>query len=93
MPDVQKAKPPATFSAGASSAIAVPINSARTGLVLVNLSANIISIGIGSPAVANSGISLPASAAWTMDMRTFSQQDIFVIAPAGASTLSIQEFE
>lgn len=88
-----KALAPATFSAGAGSAIAVAINPRRTGLVLVNVSANLISLGIGAPAVANSGISLPANGTWTMDGNTFSQQDIFAIAPAGASNLSIQEFE
>lgn len=83
---------PAVASVGVTSSSAVASNASRKGLVLTNLSGSNISFGIGSAAVLNQGITLNPNGTWVMDQYTFSTAEIFAIASAASSTLSIQEF-
>jgi len=91
-------KVPLTFSAptfasvGVASAQAVAINANRKGLLLVNTSANYISIGLGSPAVLYSGITLnPLGGSFWMDDYSFTTAAVNAIASGVASNLAVQE--
>jgi hypothetical protein len=83
---------PATASVGVASASAVAANSSRKGLIITNLSNNIVSLGLGATAVLNSGISLSPYGTWSMDEFSFCTSAVNAIAGAAASTISIQEF-
>ena len=90
---VLTASAPTSASVGVASAQALAANTSRTGLIMVNTSANRISLGLGATAVLDSGISLAASGgAWTMGREDFTTAAINAIASAAASNLAIQEF-
>ncbi len=80
---------------GAASGVAVALNANRKGLVLVNTSANRISLGFGAnAAVLDSGITLmPNGGTFAMDEYSFSTAAINAIASGAGSNLAIQEFE
>jgi len=81
----------ATIDAADESAVAA--NPLRKGLVLVNTSANWISIAFGTAAVLYSGITLAANGgSFTMDANTLSTAEVRAIASAAGSNLAIQEF-
>jgi len=84
---------PATASVTTSSAQVVASNSSRKGLVIINLSSNTISFGIGAnPAVLNSGITLTGlGSVWNMSEYDYVTSAINAIGSA-TSTISIQEF-
>jgi hypothetical protein len=87
------ASAPTFASVGVTSAEAVPVNTNRKGLMLVNTSANYISIAFGAAAVLYSGITLnPGGGAWWMDEYCFNTAQIRAIASGAASNLAIQEF-
>jgi hypothetical protein len=87
------ASAPATASVGVASAQAVAANALRKGLVLINMSDNVISIAFGTSAVINSGITLiPQGGSWTMTRETYTVQQVQAIAGGAASPLAIQEF-
>jgi hypothetical protein len=83
---------PTSASVGVASAQAVAANGSRKGLVLVNVSNNRISFGLGAAAVLDSGITLYPGGVWEMDEYTFDLGAVNAIASAAASTLAIQEF-
>lgn len=84
---------PTAATVGATSAEAVAVNAARKSLVLVNTSANWISLAFGAAAVLYSGITLaPNGGTWVMDEYTFSTAQIRAIASMASSNLAIQEF-
>lgn len=70
----------------------LPANAARMGLVLLNLSGNTISIGLGEPAVLNHGITLTPYGSYVMDANTMYNGAIHACASVDDSVLSIQEF-
>ena len=88
------ASAPIAASVGVASAQAVAANPNRTGLILVNTSANAISISFdGNAAVLNSGITLnPNGGTFVMDEFTFTTKAINAIAGGAASNLAVQEF-
>lgn len=86
------ASSPSTGSVGITSAQLVAANATRTGLVLINLSGNTVSFGIGTAAVLYSGISLTPNGVWEMDNNTFTKAAIYAIASGAASTVAVQEF-
>ena len=69
-------------------------NTLRYGLYLVNTSKNNISLGFGTKAVLDSGITLVPNAVWCMNESSFYTGDINAISTrlTGGSNLSIQEF-
>ena len=81
-----------SVSVGIVSTLVVQNNPNRTGLVLVNLSANNISFSLGSEAFVGFGITLTPNGVWEMDACTFFNGQIFAIATGAASTLAVQEF-
>jgi hypothetical protein len=84
---------PVAVSVGIVSAQAVAANANRKGLLLVNTSANYISIGIGAAAVLYSGITLnPLGSSFWMDEYSLSTLVINAIASGAASNLGVQEF-
>lgn len=87
---------PATATAasvGVASGVAVAANTSRRGLILVNTSANRISLAFGAAAVLDSGITLMANGGtYTMDGNSFTTAEIRAIASGAASNLAIQEF-
>lgn len=84
---------PTAVSVGVTSAQAVASNVNRKGLMLVNTSANYISIGIGSAAVLYSGITLnPGGGAFWMDEFCFSTGAVNAIASGATSNLGVTEF-
>ncbi len=87
------ASTPTTASVTTSSSLVVASNANRKGLIIVNLSTNTISFGIGSnPAVLNSGITLTGlGSVWNMNEYDFNTSAINAIGSA-SSTISIQEF-
>lgn len=86
------ASAPGSASVGVASAQAVAANANRKGLVIVNLSSNRVSIGIGQAAVLDKGITLTQNGVWEMDKYTFSKAAINAIAAGAASPITIQEF-
>lgn len=87
------ASAPTQATVGTSSATAVPANPNRKGLVLINTSANTISLGFdGNAAVLNSGITLGASWVYEMDPYLGSTGAVTAIASVGGSNLAIQEY-
>jgi hypothetical protein len=84
---------PTAATVGVTSAQAVAINSTRTGIILVNTSANWISLGLGAAAVLYSGITLaPNGGAYEMDAWSFTTDAINAIASGATSNLAIQEY-
>lgn len=83
---------PTAATVGTGSASALAANASRKGLVMMNTSANTISLGLGNAAVLYSGITLPPNYVWVMDEYTYTTQQIFAIASAVTSNLAIQEF-
>jgi hypothetical protein len=84
---------PTAASVGVSSAQAVAANANRKGLVLVNTSNNArISLGFGSAAVLNSGITLYPQGVYEMDEFTFDLGAVNAIASIATSNLAIQEY-
>lgn len=84
---------PTFATVGTSSAQAVASNTNRKGLILVNTSSNIISLGIGSnAAVLNSGITLVPYGVYSADEYEYFTSAVNAIASAGSSNLAIQEF-
>lgn len=88
------ASTPNAVSVGAGSTEVLPRNASRRGLVLVNTSANRISIAFGAPAVLDSGITLyPEGGTFIMREDLFSTEAVNAIASAAGSNLAVQEFE
>lgn len=87
------ASTPTNASVTTLSSSVVSANTSRKGLIIVNLSSNTISFGIGSnPAVLNSGITLTGlGSVWNMSEYDFNTSAINAIGSA-SSTISIQEF-
>lgn len=83
---------PSSATVGLSSAQILPFNSARAGLIIVNLSPNNVYLGLGTGAVANSGLTLLPNFGWKMDDFTFCVDAIFAVADQADSVISIQEF-
>lgn len=87
------ASTPTTASVGITSSTVVSANANRKGLVIINLSSNDISFGIGAnPAVLNSGITLKPNGVWNMSEYDYNTSAINAIASGALSTISIQEF-
>lgn len=87
------ASSPTAASVGVATGQAVAANASRKGLVLVNTSANNISLGFGAAAVLNSGITLmPNGGTFVMDQYTHSTAVVNAIAGGAASNLAIQEY-
>lgn len=83
---------PTAASVGVASAQAVAAAATRKGLVLVNTSSAVISLGFGSAAVLASGITLNPGDSFTMDEYTFHTGAVNAIASIAASNLAIQEY-
>ena len=85
---------PASATVGVASGQIVAANGARRGLVVINTSANTVSLAFGSnAAVLNSGITLNASGGtWEMDKDTYTVAAVNAIASGAASNVSIQEY-
>lgn len=87
------ASAPTAATVGVASAQAVAAAATRKGLVLVNTSANTISLGFGATAVLGSGITLNASGGtFVMDEFTFHVGAVNAIASAASSNLAVQEY-
>lgn len=83
---------PTVSIVAATSGQALASNVNRKGLVLTNVSINKISLGLGSAAVLNSGITLYPGGTWEMSEYTFTTAAINAIASVASSNLGIQEF-
>ena len=82
---------PAEVTVNQTTTPVLAANATRTGLVLTNLSNGVISIGLGAPAVLDSGISLTPNGVWVMDGFTFVTTAINAIAQTAGSVLAVQE--
>lgn len=82
---------PTSASVGVASAQAVAASATRKGLVLTNVSNARISLGLGSPAVLDDGITLYPGGTFEMDEFLFDLGAVNAIASAAASKLGIQE--
>lgn len=83
---------PTFATVGVASAQAVAANASRKGLALVNTSDNRISLGFGSAAVLDRGITLYPGGSFEMDSFMFDLGAVNAIASAAASNLAIQEY-
>ncbi len=85
---------PTNATVTGASAQAVAANASRKGLIIVNLSSDTISFGIGAnPAVLNSGITLTGlGSVWNMSEYDFNLSAINAISSGASSTISIQQF-
>lgn len=86
------ASAPVMATVGVVSAQIVAANANRKGLILVNISANTISLGFGSAAVLNSGVTLLSGYAYNMAEYDFHVGAVNAIASAASSDLPIQEY-
>lgn len=80
-------------SVGVATGLLVSANAGRKGLVLVNLSANTVSLGFGASAVLNTGITMYPGATFTMDEFTFNTAAVNAIASSASSVVAVQEFQ
>jgi hypothetical protein len=83
---------PATVAVGVASGSAVAANATRKGLILRNLSTARISLGFGSAAVLDSGVTLYPQDIFGMDEYDFDLGVVNAIASAVASNMAIQEY-
>lgn len=83
---------PTVSSVGVASAQAVASAITRQGLVLRNLSNARISLGFGSPAVLDSGVTLYPRDTYYMGDYDFDVGAVNAIASAAASSLAIQQY-
>lgn len=83
---------PTAVSVGVASAQAVAANANRTGLILINTSNNTISLGFGSAAVLNSGVTLTPGGIFSMDAFCFDLGAVNAIASSASSNLAVQEY-
>jgi hypothetical protein len=86
------ASAPTAATVGVASASAVAANAGRKGLVLINTSNKRISLGFGSAAVLDSGVTLFSGDVFIMDSTSFSSAVVNAIASGAASNLSVQEY-
>ena len=86
------ASSPTFATVGVTSAEAVASNASRKGLILVNTSANTISLGFGATAVLNSGITLLPGGTFDMGTFDFTTGAVNAIASAASSNMSIQQY-
>lgn len=92
----QTANGPATFSVGVASAQALAANASRKGVIIVNVSAAKVCLGIAAAAVIDSGICLQPDASLSLLNGSFDGVPtgaINAIAASAASSISIQEFQ
>jgi hypothetical protein len=89
----QNPEAPTQVTVGVASTAVLGANTARTGLVLTNVSNSVISIGLGAAAVLNSGITLNPNGVWVMDAFTFVTTAINAIAASASSALAVQELQ
>lgn len=85
---------PTTATVGTSSSLVVSSNSSRTGLIIVNLSLNVVSLGFGSnSAVLDSGATLTTlGSVFQMSEYDYTIGAVNAIASATGSVISIQEY-
>jgi hypothetical protein len=90
---IQTGNAPTAVSVGITSATALSANTSRTSVILINTSANVISLGFGSnAAVLYSGVTLYSGGSVVLDVMDNVQQAITAIASVASSNLAIQEF-
>lgn len=83
---------PTFATVGVASAQAVAANANRKGLLLINTSANRISLGFGAAAVLDSGVTLYPGGTFNMAQEDFDLSAVNAIASAAASNLAVQEY-
>ena len=83
---------PTAASVGVASALALAANANRKGLKLINTSNARISLGFGSAAVLDSGVTLFPGGVLNMDEYDFDLGTVNAIASVAASNLAIQEY-
>lgn len=83
---------PETVTVSSSSAIVIPQNTNRKGLVVTNIGDVDVFFGINATALMNSGIALTPNGTWVMDQDTFTTEDLHAICES-SSTLSFQEYQ
>jgi hypothetical protein len=84
---------PTAVSVGVTSSEILAANANRKGLILVNTSSANISLGLGTAAVLNSGITLYPGGAFNMDEYCFTTAAINAIASVAASNIGVQEWQ
>lgn len=84
---------PSAASVGITSSQILATNASRKGLILVNTSSANISLGLGTAAVLNSGITLYPGGTFNMDEYCFTTAAINAVASIAASNLGIQEWQ
>jgi hypothetical protein len=87
------ANSPTFATVGVTSAQVLAANASRKGLILINTSTGNISIGFGSTAVLNSGVTLYPNGTFFMDEYMYTTSAITAIAANASSNLAIQEWQ
>lgn len=84
---------PTAATVGVTSASILVSNALRKGCYFINTSTAFISLGLGTPAVLYSGITIPPMWFHFMESgKDLVDEEIFAIASAAAANLSIQEY-
>lgn len=87
------ASTPANATVTGSSAQVVALNTNRKGLAIINLSADIIYIGLGTTALINKGIALTQTGSvYEMSEYDYTTSAVNAISSGTSSLISIQEF-
>lgn len=86
---------PGTATVGTSSSTVISNNPSRKGLTIINLSQNVVSLGLGSnAAVLNSGDTLTQyGSTYNAEEYDYFTGAVQAIASAGGSVISYQEFQ
>lgn len=85
------ASSPTSAAVANTSGLVVAANASRKGLVIVNVGSANVSLGFGSAAVANSGVTLTPNGVYEMDDYLFTTAAVNAISPT-SSTVAIQEY-
>jgi hypothetical protein len=92
IPKVLTAEAPDSVSVGIASGLLKATNASRRGLKVKNISNFTVSLGLGTAAILNKGITLKPNDEWNMDEFSFVTVAINAIASGASATVSIQEF-
>jgi len=82
---------PTSATVGVSSSLILASNSSRKTLTIVNASVNRVSFGFGSSAALDNGVTLYPGGSLVIDKENIVTTDVYAIASASSSKVSIQE--
>ena len=84
---------PSSYTVNTASVLILASNTNRKGLILTNAGNNLVSLGFGNVAVANSGVTLYPGGTFNMDAYSFTTSNVNAIAVVANTVVGIQEWQ